>query len=159
MFNQQSAAFGDYSGSKRTSTTWYLPYKEVPELLALATEITGLPPENFEEPQIVRYEIGQQFTWHYDAIPPTLNKNGGNRLATLLVYLNTLTSSAGGATSFKDLNLMVRPEIGKALLFFPCFADGASDERTMHCGQMCSETKWVAQIWIHQSAYTPVSVN
>lgn len=35
----------------------------------------------------------------------------------------------GGATRFDMLNLAVRPEKGKALLFFPAFADGTSDPR------------------------------
>lgn len=153
-----SQTFNGASGSKRTSTTWYLPYKEVPELLSFASSLTGLPVTHFEEPQIVRYELGQQFTWHYDAIPPSLNKNGGNRLATIIVYLNSVPSSSGGATSFKDLNIQVTPEAGKALLFFPCYADGSPDDRTMHCGQICSDTKWIAQLWVHEAEYTSVTV-
>jgi hypothetical protein len=46
-----------------------------------------------------------------------MQENGGQRLATLIVYLNTV--SQGGATAFKDLNMKVSPEKGKALLFFP----------------------------------------
>jgi hypothetical protein len=151
----QSQTFSNYAGSKRTSTTWYVPYDEVKELITLATDLTGLPSSHFEEPQIVRYEMGEQFTWHYDAIPPSLNTNGGNRLGTLLIYLNSLPASAGGATMFKDMKLSILPVAGKALLFFPCFADGTADDRTMHCGQICGETKWVAQMWIHQSEYNP----
>ena len=67
-----SQTFSADSGSKRTSSTWYLPYAAVPELLDGATRLTGLSISTFEEPQVVRYEIGQQFSWHYDAIPNTL---------------------------------------------------------------------------------------
>lgn len=35
----------------------------------------------------------------------------------------------GGATRFDMLNLAVQPQKGKALLFFPAFADGTSDPR------------------------------
>lgn len=35
----------------------------------------------------------------------------------------------GGATRFDVLNLAVQPQKGKALLFFPSFADGTSDPR------------------------------
>jgi len=146
------------SMSKRTSTTWYLPYSAAPALLSRAERLTGLPLEHFEEPQVVRYEMGQQFSWHLDALPaPVVKAAGpaGNRLATLIVYLNSLPSSAGGATSFQELGLAVRPEQGKALLFFPCFADGRSDDRTMHCGQVAMETKWIAQTWIRAGPYTP----
>jgi len=133
------------SGSTRTSTTWYLPYDQVPELLSKANLLTLADIANFEEPQIVRYEIGQQFSWHYDAIPASMNSNGGNRLATLLVYLNTVSGS--GATVFKTLGpLQVKAEKGKALLFFPCTLDGKSDDETMHAGQVCMDTKWIAQM-------------
>ena len=153
-----SQIFGSAAAGKRTSTTWYLPYKDAKELLKLASELTGLSASRFEEPQVVRYEMGEQFTWHYDAIPASLQKSGGNRLGTLLIYLNTLEAKSGGATCFKDLELQVRPEKGKALLFFPCYKDGSPDERTLHCGQMCSDTKWIAQIWIHESDYDAVTV-
>ena len=99
------AIFGNAAAGKRTSTTWYLPYKDAKELLKVASELTGLPASRFEEPQVVRYEMGEQFTWHYDAIPASLQKSGGNRLGTLLIYLNTLEAKSGGATCFKDLEL------------------------------------------------------
>lgn len=67
-----SQTFSADSGSKRTSSTWYLPYEAVPELLDNANKLTGLMIPTFEEPQVVRYEIGQQFSWHYDAIPKSL---------------------------------------------------------------------------------------
>ena len=147
----QSQTFS--AGSTRTSTTWYLPYNEVEELLKLGEFLTGISSTHFEEPQIVRYEMGQQFSWHYDTIPKAKQTTSGNRLATLLIYLNTLPSDAGGATCFKDLNIQVKPDTGKALLFFPTFKDGSNDERTLHCGQVSFETKYIAQIWIHQNPY------
>ena len=39
----------------------------IPSLIFLP--ILGCDIHQFEEPQVVRYEIGQQFSWHYDAIP------------------------------------------------------------------------------------------
>lgn len=54
-----SQTFNSNSGSKRTSTTWFLPYKRVPELLAFASGLTGLPETHFEEPQVVpKYTLG-----------------------------------------------------------------------------------------------------
>ena len=94
---------------------------------------------NCEEPQVVRYEMGDFFNWHQDALPEEevscSDANGGQRLATLLVYLNDVPASGGGATAFKHLNLKVLPQQGKALLFFPAFADGLVDERTEHAGE------------------------
>ena len=100
------------------------------------------------EPQVVRYEMGQQFSYHYDAIPKSLMDSSGQRVATLLVYLNDVPT--GGATAFKDLGpLLVKPVKGKALLFFPSQgekAGGRSDERTMHSGQVAMDTKFIAQM-------------
>lgn len=139
-----SQTFSAATAAMRTSTTWYMQYAHVAEFLQRAQVLTGKAVETFEEPQIVRYELGQQFSWHYDALPPTMKTNGGQRVATLLVYLNDVKT--GGATCFKDYNIQVLPAKGKALLFFPCFGDGTPDDRTMHAGQVAGDTKWIAQM-------------
>ena len=109
-----------------------------------------------EEPQVVLYEDGNFFAWHEDAVPPPQLANGGQRVATLLVYLNDVDQSGGGATTFRDLDLAVQPAAGKALLFFPAFADGEPDARTVHAGSpVLFAEKWIAQMWVHQAAYDP----
>lgn len=143
-YQMTSQTFIGNTLSTRTSTTWYLAFNNTPELISRANKLTNLPIFNMEEPQIVRYEFGQQFTWHYDYIPKPSQDSSGNRLCTLLVYLNDVNN--GGATCFKDLNIQVKPKIGKALLFFPCYKDGKLDDRTLHAGQVTMETKWIAQM-------------
>mmetsp|Transcript_30028 Transcript_30028/g.54427 ORF Transcript_30028/g.54427 Transcript_30028/m.54427 type:complete len:162 (+) Transcript_30028:3-488(+) len=133
-----------------------------------------------EEPQIVRYRTGEEFSWHYDEIPSTQLVNGGQRLATLLVYLNDLEEDRGGGTVFRDLAsppiprdggdekkskrnrgaktssvspLTVRPKTGTALLFFPSYKDGTPDIRTLHKGEVALDTKMIAQLWIHEREY------
>lgn len=145
-FEVLSQTFSSSALSKRTSTTWFLKYKSVPEFLYKIKSLTNVPLVNYEEPQIVRYEFGQQFTWHYDYIPQPLQDSSGNRVATVLVYLNDVAN--GGATCFQDLNIQVKPQTGKALLFFPCYRDGRLDERTMHAGQVTMDTKWIAQMLV-----------
>jgi collagen type III alpha len=54
-------------------------------------------------------------------------RNGFNRHATLLVYLNDVQQ--GGRTCFDHLGIAVQPQQGKALLFFPAYSDGRPDER------------------------------
>mmetsp|Transcript_27443 Transcript_27443/g.26251 ORF Transcript_27443/g.26251 Transcript_27443/m.26251 type:complete len:295 (-) Transcript_27443:442-1326(-) len=148
-----SQTFRAGSGSTRTSSTAYLPYSLVPELLDGVNRLTGFPITTFEEPQVVSYEIGQQFSWHLDSIPKSLQDSSGNRIATVIVYLNDVKS--GGATCFKDLDIQVKPQKGKALLFFPSFADGSPDDRVMHAGQVAMDTKYITQIWIHERDYSP----
>ena len=148
-----SQTFSRDTSTKRSSTTWFLKYADTPEFIYKANKLLGKPITTFEEPQVVRYEMGQQFSWHYDAIPKSQLDDSGQRVATLLVYLNDVKS--GGATCFKDLNIQVRPQKGKALLFFPSQKDGKPDDRTLHAGQVAMDTKFIAQMWIHERDYSP----
>mmetsp|Transcript_39910 Transcript_39910/g.56241 ORF Transcript_39910/g.56241 Transcript_39910/m.56241 type:complete len:452 (+) Transcript_39910:89-1444(+) len=158
--------------AQRTSTTWFHHYKTLPELMAKASRLFGLDGINrWEEPQTVRYRRNEKFTWHLDALAPSnsLEESGGQRLATLLVYLTDLTEEEGGATMFRDLGgsdgpLRVRPKKGSALLFFPA-AGGIPnvpfDIRTLHCGEAVAEhsqqDKWISQLWLRQRKYTPTA--
>lgn len=58
-----SRTFSRQTSAARTSTTWYMHYKDVTEFLDKALKLTGVPLTRCEEPQIVRYEFGQQFSW------------------------------------------------------------------------------------------------
>ena len=128
--------------------------KKVSELIKAAEQLTGMPASHFEEPQIVRYEMGQQFSWHGDSIPKSMQQEGGNRLATFIVYLNTLPTMAGGSTAFKDLKIQCKPDQGKgSILSMLRRRFWLLDDRTFHCGQVAMETKWIAQIWIHERPY------
>lgn len=159
-YEVQSATFSALTASARTSTTWYVHHTEVPELVGRVCELTGVAPSTLEEPQIVRYRVGQRFGWHFDEVPKAQLENGGQRLATLLVYLCDVP--AGGGTAFRDLSaagqpsLSVQPRKGRALLFFPAAADGTPDDRTLHAGEpVLQGEKWIAQLWLHERAYEP----
>ena len=165
------------SKAQRTSTTWYHHYKGVPELMAKASRLLGLNGiSRWEEPQIVRYRRNEKFTWHLDALGPTENKSelGGQRIATLLVYLTELDEAEGGATMFRDLSfgaddesstsdtLKMRPRKGSALLFFPAaggIPNTPFDIRTLHCGEAVSSSstqdKWISQLWLREGSYQP----
>ena len=158
--------------AQRTSTTWFNHYKSTPELVGKASRLLGLTGiDRWEEPQIVRYRKGEKFTWHLDALAPDgeLASLGGQRIATLLVYLSDLSEEQGGATMFRDLGgdegpLKVAPKKGSALLFFPA-AGGIPnvpfDIRTLHCGEAVakesSADKWISQLWLRETAYKPTA--
>jgi len=113
------------ASASRTSTSWFLRYEAVPTLVErVSALLKGVDQTCFEEPQLVRYEPGQQFKWHLDGVPKAQLENGGQRLATTLVYLNDLEDElvGAGATTFRELGLKVVPRKGMALLFFPAFA-------------------------------------
>jgi prolyl 4-hydroxylase len=156
----ESATF-THSISTRMSTSWFCYYSQVPTLLAKAKHrLLDIVLSQLEEPQIVRYKTGQEFSWHYDEIPSQLLENGGQRVATLLVYLNTV--ERGGATIFRDLRdvhgtmLSMKPKQGTALLFFPAFADGHPDDRTLHKGELAEDEKHIVQVWIREREYRAV---
>jgi len=164
--------------SQRTSTTWFHHYKNVPALMAKASRLVGLDGiDRWEEPQTVRYQKSEKFTWHLDALAPDQSTKdlGGQRLATLLVYLKEPDS--GGATMFRDLSsatgrtgdekgefLRVEPKKGSALLFFPAaggIPNAPFDIRTLHCGEVVAETsetdKWISQLWLRAGQYSPTA--
>ncbi|KAM7257737.1 hypothetical protein ACFE04_013478 [Oxalis oulophora] len=51
-------------------------------------DFTFIPVENGEGLQVLRYEVGQKYEPHYDYFLDEFNtKNGGQRMATVLMYL------------------------------------------------------------------------
>lgn len=177
MFQTGSMTVGkdDKSKSQRTSTTWFNNYKNVPALMAKASRLMGIEGiDRWEEPQTVRYQRNEKFTWHLDALGPEEleSTGGGQRVATLLVYHTNLDEEDGGATVFRDLKdkngdrLKVRPKKGSALVFFPSaggIPNTPLDIRTLHCGELVSETcdhdKWISQLWLREksNAYKPTA--
>lgn len=79
-------------------------------------------------------------------------QNGGQRVVTVLVYLNDCMQ--GGQTDFPAMNLQVTPRKGSAVIFFPATVDGYLDKRALHAALPAIDTKYVSQVWIRQSNYT-----
>ena len=108
-----------------------------------------------ELPQVARYTDSQRYVEHYDGVDPHTDAgrafcaNGGQRVATVLVYLNEVAD--GGCTAFRRVNFEVKPEKGKALIFFPGFTNGELDTDALHAGMPAVDCKWVSQVWIRQS--------
>lgn len=110
------------------------------------------PVENGEGLQILRYEKGQHYKPHHDYFDEKAPgshvqlKRGGQRIATILVYLNDV--EAGGATVFPDVGLEVYPKKGRVLYF--SYPTPTPDTLTLHGGApVIAGTKWVATKWVH----------
>lgn len=123
---------------------WRRP-SEIPEF----TESKIAVSENL---QAVHYAVGQQYTPHHDFSMPGLVNLQPSRFATILFYLND--DMEGGETSFpRWLNgktqepLKVKPEAGKAILFYNLLPDGNFDERSQHAAlPVTSGEKWLTNL-------------
>lgn len=85
--------------------------------------------------------------------PPPLQccATGGQRVATVLVYLNGV--STGGGTYFPKLDARYTPVAGRALVFFPCTVDGKLDPLALHTAEKAVDEKWVCQVWVRQGTF------
>ncbi len=114
------------------------------------------PIENGEGLQILHYSPGAEYKPHFDYFDPehsgtaSILKRGGQRVGSLVIYLNTPTR--GGGTTFPDVGLEVQPVQGNAVFFSYDRPDPAT--RTLHGGAPVLEgEKWVATKWLRQGRF------
>jgi prolyl 4-hydroxylase len=114
------------------------------------------PVENGEGLQVLRYRAGAEYRPHYDYFDPAqsgtpaLLKRGGQRVASLVCYLNT--PERGGATVFPDVGLEVAAVKGNAVFFSYDRPHPAT--RSLHGGAPVVEgEKWVATKWVRERRF------
>lgn len=78
-------------------------------------EVTGVPSENYESFQVLKYELGQRYTVHHDYGQKDRELISGPRILTFFLYLSDVEE--GGETAFPNLGIAVPPRKGKALLW------------------------------------------
>lgn len=145
--------------SARTSEGMFFARGEHPVCARLEARIAALvnwPLENGEGLQVLRYQPGAEYKPHYDYFDPAQSgtpvilKRGGQRLATLIAYLNT--PSRGGATIFPDVKLEVAPVRGHAVFFSYDRPDPTT--RSLHGGAPVLEgEKWIVTKWLRQGRF------
>ncbi len=126
---------------------------------ARISELVGVPVDHGEPIQILHYLPGAEYKPHFDFFDPGYEGNekvlamGGQRIATLVMYLNDV--EAGGSTVFPDVGLDVLPRKGNAVYFAYTTEDGQLDRRTLHGGSpVGAGEKWIATKWLRQRPYT-----
>ena len=67
--------------------------------------VLGIPPENSEDLQLLKYEKGQFYRTHNDYIPHQADRQCGPRILTFFLYLSNV--EAGGGTNFPQLDITV----------------------------------------------------
>ena len=114
------------------------------------------PVKNGEGLQILRYTHGGQYLPHYDYFDPketgtpALLTRGGQRVATLIMYLHEPVE--GGATVFPDLNLQVKPLKGRAVFF--SYGVPHPSSQSLHGGEpVASGEKWIATKWLREREF------
>jgi prolyl 4-hydroxylase len=115
------------------------------------------PEENGEDLQILRYENNEQYMPHHDYFIgdndgiTTILSRGGQRIATVLLYL--ATPEQGGATAFPDVGLQVSAQKGNALFFL--YPTATADTLTRHAGTpVIKGEKFVATKWYRQGKFS-----
>ncbi|KAG0461101.1 hypothetical protein HPP92_021398 [Vanilla planifolia] len=152
----------------RTSSGMFLSSQErkFPIVQAIEKRIavfSQVPAENGELIQVLRYESNQYYKPHHDYFSDEFNlKRGGQRVATMLMYLND--NVEGGETHFPLAGdgecscggkmvkgVCVKPVKGDAVLFWSMGLNGESDPNSLHGGcQVLKGEKWSATKWMRQ---------
>jgi prolyl 4-hydroxylase len=114
------------------------------------------PIENGEGLQVLHYLPGAEYKPHYDYFDPAqpgtapILKRGGQRLGTVVMYLNT--PERGGGTTFPDVELEVAPVRGNAVFF--SYDSPQPSTRSLHGGAPVIEgEKWVATKWLRAGRF------
>uniref|UniRef100_A0A6M2ENM9 procollagen-proline 4-dioxygenase n=1 Tax=Populus davidiana TaxID=266767 RepID=A0A6M2ENM9_9ROSI len=159
----------------RTSSGTFLPRgrdKIVRDIEKRIADFSFIPVEHGEGLQILHYEAGQRYEPHFDYFMDEYNtKNGGQRIATVLMYLSdveeggeTVFPSAEGNISavpwWNELSecgkegLSVKPKMGDALLFWSMNPDGSPDPSSLHGGcPVIRGNKWSSTKWMRVNEY------
>ena len=150
---------GEAVNIDRTSDGMFFTRGESPLVQQVEARIARLlnwPMEFGEGLQILRYAPGAQYRPHYDYFDPaepgtaTILRRGGQRLATLVIYLQE--PAQGGATTFPDVGLEVAPRRGTGVFFSYDRPDPAT--RTLHGGApVLAGEKWVATKWLREREF------
>lgn len=141
----------------RTSEGMFFALGELPlvqRIEARIAKLFGLPAEHGEGLQVLHYLPGQQYEPHQDWFDPqqpgytAITAKGGQRIASVVMYLNT--PEAGGGTAFPEIGLTVTALRGSAVYF----AYETGDQASLHAGLPVSKgEKWIATKWLRERPY------
>jgi prolyl 4-hydroxylase len=154
-----NATGGTEVNAARTSEGMFFGRGESPLIKRLEQRIAELlhwPVDHGEGLQVLRYRPGAEYKPHHDYFDPvhpgtaSILKRGGQRVASLVMYLNT--PEGGGATTFPDVGLEVWPVRGNAVFF--SYDRPEVSTRTLHGGApVTAGEKWVATKWLRQGVF------
>ena len=151
---------GNEVNPARTSEGMFFGRGETPLCARIEARIAALlnwPVINGEGLQILHYQPGAEYKPHHDYFDPAqpgmaaVLARGGQRVGTLVIYLNTPLQ--GGGTTFPDVALEVSPIKGNAVFF--SYNRPHASTRTLHGGApVLAGDKWVATKWLREGEFT-----
>lgn len=114
------------------------------------------PATKTEPIALLRYRPGEFYNEHYDyfdyqTVGSEVHRaNGGNRVATLLLYLNDC--EAGGETLLADVGLEALPRQGCGVYF--AYPNPHASSMTRHAGRPPKKgQKWIATVWFKEGKF------
>ncbi|MDP1739638.1 2OG-Fe(II) oxygenase [Polaromonas sp.] len=150
---------GEVLSHDRTSSGMFFTRGEnalVARIEARIARLLNWPVENGEGLQVLRYLPGAEYKPHHDYFDPaepgtpTILQRGGQRVATLVMYLQA--PAQGGATVFPELGLEVLPQRGHAVFFSYDRPDAST--LSLHGGApVLAGEKWVATKWLRERQF------
>jgi prolyl 4-hydroxylase len=147
--------------SRTSETAWVSKDDPVArKILKRACELTGKCYKNAEDLQVVRYKPGTYYRAHHDACCEDseacslFENKGGQRVGTLLVYLND--EFTDGETHFPDFgDLKMKAPPGSAIFFKPLGSEDKCHPKALHAGlPISSGTKYVCNAWVRESEFS-----
>ena len=143
--------------ARRTSEGMFFAMGESPLIKRIEQRIATLlsiPIDHGEGLQVLHYLPGQQYEPHYDWFDPeqpgfeAITAKGGQRIASVVIYLNT--PEAGGGTAFPEIGLTVTALRGSAVYF----AYDTGDIASLHAGLPVHKgEKWIATKWLRERPF------
>lgn len=155
----QTQTGGEELNESRTSNGMFFSRGESELLQRIEARIARLvnwPLDHGEGMQVLHYGVGAEYKPHYDYFnpdepgTPTILKRGGQRVGTLVMYLNE--PECGGGTTFPDVGLEVAPQRGNAVFF--SYDQPHPSTLTLHGGAPVNKgEKWVATKWLREGIF------
>ncbi|QIG78686.1 prolyl hydroxylase family protein [Stakelama tenebrarum] len=158
---EPSAISGHQTGERiRTSETCHFDDTDplAREVESRIADLTGLDLSHGEPMQGQHYAVGQEFREHIDHFLPAQpdyekhTQVPGNRSWTVMIYLNDV--AAGGATRFRAVDKIIRPERGKLLAWCNLDSAGNGNPHASHCAmKVRAGEKYVITKWFRERPY------
>ena len=122
-------------------------------------DLLGIQPEHGETFQGQRYAVGQQFKLHHDFFHPEesywpeMERSGGQRTWTAMVFLNT--PEGGGQTAFENAGIKITPRAGNLLTWNNLDALGQPNPYSIHQGcPVTAGVKYIITKWYRERPWS-----